>query len=408
LSNIPLPLVCNEGKMINKVQSLILGNMKREVFNNNIGNSFAIDSFPHYSIQREKEIIAELFEQLLLFDKITICTNGKNFSLFFLIKMLGLNIVEKLFECGYIRLLIWTPIILIVNPENKLDRSIDESKIIGKQPIEGFWLYEGDLNQLDKFLENTLTYFNIHKDRQRIFIKIIQKSIVIPHGKEFSPNSVAYIIDSYKKNCLKELGLPFNKEPEQLNFEERKIIMKLGYKVLELAILSKYDLKSYENYEHYAICKQNIENIGKAYNVSDNSSTLFRLEGLPNLKELFISEKIDFESVFKFRHLTNAKYYRNWINEIGENSNAKEITREYLNEIKGNTKFFESTQGKFFKNTCVFGVGLALSQAVIGGAGVVAGFGFGLLDTFFLDRILKGKNPSMFIEDIRNETKSEK
>ena len=116
--------------------------MKREVFNNNIGNHFAPFSVPHYSIEKEKEIVAELFEQLLLFDKITICTNGKNFSLFFLIKMLGLNTVEKLFESGYIRLLIWTPTILTI------DGSIDESKIKGKQPIEAFWMYQGDLNQL--------------------------------------------------------------------------------------------------------------------------------------------------------------------------------------------------------------------------------------------------------------------
>ncbi len=262
---------------------------------------------------------------------------------------------------------------------------------------------------LDKFLKNTLTYFNINKDRQKIFIKIVLKSIIIPPGREFSSNSVDFIIDSYKKNCLTGLGLPFDREPNDLTFEERKVLMNLGYKVLELAILSKYELKSYENYEHYAICKQNIENIGKAYKVSENSSTLFKLERLPNLKELFLSEKIDFEKVFTYRHLCNAKYYRKWINEIGENCNAEEITREYLNEIKGNTKFFMSSQGKFLKNLGVFGVSTALGTVINPATGIAvaaAEYGLGLLDTFLLDKLLVGKSPSFFIEEIASDIHS--
>lgn len=93
----------------------------------------------------------------------------------------------------------------------------------------------------------------------------------------------------------------------------------------------KYNLKSFENFEHFTIFKENLNNIGKAYNVTENTSALFKLENLPNLKELFIQERMDFASVFNIRNLSNAKYYRKWINEIGENSDAKVITSEYLN-----------------------------------------------------------------------------
>lgn len=44
-----------------------------------------------------------------------------------------------------------------------------------------------------------------------------------------------------------------------------------------------------------------------------------------------------------------------------------------------------------------------LSNAINGPSGVAAGFGLGLLDTYWLDGILKGKNPKMFVDNIKEE-----
>ncbi|MNQ39272.1 hypothetical protein D3C85_528760 [compost metagenome] len=235
---------------------------------------------------------------------------------------------------------------------------------------------------------------------------------------EISTNSEKLVVDAYLKNNLAELGLPFVKDPNQLDPNERNLLLQLGHKVIETSILSKYGLKSYENFEHFEICKQNFSNIGKAFNIANNTTEIFKIENLPNLKELFLNENLDFESVFKIRHLSSAKYFRKWINEVGENSNSYEVTADYLNQIKGNSKFFESTKGKFLKNLGLFGVTTGIG-AIIGGqigapVGTLAGkvvepavdYGLGLLETYWLDDLLKGKNPSMFIENIKNEQKN--
>jgi len=188
-----------------------------------------------------------------------------------------------------------------------------------------------------------------------------------------------------------------------MHLEQRMKLLALGNKVIETAILSNYGLKSYDNYEHLEICKHNIANIGKAYNVAGNSTVIFNLENLPDLKSLFYQNKMDFESVFKIRHLGNAKYYRKWINNVGENANAQEITKEYLAEIKGAHKFYETIGGKFLKNVGLFAISSAIGSAVAGPPGAIAGFGIGLLETYWLDSILKGKNPSMFIDEIRKD-----
>ena len=222
---------------------------------------------------------------------------------------------------------------------------------------------------------------------------------------EFSKDSAKLVIDAYQNNTLATLGLPFDKEPNQLDLKQRQMLLNLGQNVLETAILSKYNFKSYENYANYEICKQNLIHIGKAFNIAENTSRILKLENLPDLKTLYLNENLQFDDIFKIRHLSNVKFYRKWINEVGEDTNAQEITKEYLNEIKGNSKFFDSTEGKFLKNLGLFGINTVLGATIAGPAGVVAGYALGLLETFWLDSILKGKNPSMFIDNIKKHMK---
>lgn len=377
--------------------------MSNIVFNNKIGNPYGFE-YPRLTKQEEKNIIAGIFEQLLIFDKITITTNRVNFALAFLIHKLGINTVEKLFELGYIRILLWTPIMMTGGGRQKADGSIDKSVIFGKPPIVAGSLSDNDIDP-EENIHNAIKHFNLHRDRRKIFTKTAAKCYIIPDGMEFSRESTTVVINAYESNNLAGLGLPYEKESNQLELEQRQLLLGLGHKVLETAVLSKYGFKSYENYEHFKICEQNLDNIGKAYKVSEGTSVILNLENLPDLKSLFINEKLQFEDLFTLRHLSNAKYFRKWINQISESSDAKEITREYFNQIKGSNSFFNKNEGKLIKNLGMFGVSTALGAAVSGSIGIIASFGLGILDTFVLDGILKGKNPSMFIENLRKNIK---
>jgi hypothetical protein len=375
--------------------------MQSDVFSN-ITNTPVIFSYPKLTKEEEDRILSEIFEQLLIFDRITISAGRNNFALFFLVRKLGVDVVERLVRGGYIRFMLWSPIIVTSTGMQREDKSIDESAIYGKTPIVAGSLAEADLDP-EYNVRQALKYFNIEPRRSRQFIKKITEEFVTLEGLEFSSKSADLVIDAYKHNNLNELGLPYLKEPEQLNIQERGLLLELGTKVIETAVLSKFGLKSYDRFEHLKICQNNLQNIGKGYNIAGNTSQLLRLENLPNLKELYLTGKLDFESVFKIRHLGNAKYYRKWINEIGENADASEITEEYLNEIKGKHKFFEKPKGKLIKNLTMFSVNTALGAAIAGPVGATAGLALGLLETFWLDSLLKGKNPSMFVEDLKKE-----
>jgi len=378
--------------------------LKSKVLNTSIDTPESLNfMFPQLKVEQEREIIAGLFEQLLIFDEIFITANRLNFALTFLIKTLGINTVERLLRAGYIKLMIWTPVVVTGAGQQLEDGTLDESTIYGQPPIAAAALSENDIDP-EKHINSALQLFNFHRDRKRIFTRLAIENYIVPNGMSFSKNSADLVIESYKNNNLLELGLPYTKEPNQLDKDERMKLLNLSSKIIETAVLSEYSLKSYENYDHYQICRQNLANIGKAYNITENSSTLFKLEGLPNLRKLFLDEKMPFDSVFKIRHISNAKYYRRWINDIGENVNGEEITREYLNEIKGGKKFFETSEGKFLKNLGLFSANTILGQKLAGFEGALAGYSLGLLETYWLDNLLKGHNPSMFIDLIKKES----
>ncbi|WP_288441109.1 hypothetical protein [uncultured Chryseobacterium sp.] len=376
--------------------------MKNKVFNNKIGNPYSLTN-KQLTKDEELKVASEIFEQLLIFDQIIISTNMTNFSLFVLIKNLGINTVEKLIEYDYIKFMIWSPLLITSTGRRLDDGTIDESRIYELPPLTGGSYTELDLDP-DKNIEQALRFFSIPRERKRAFMRKARKNYINIAGMELSTQSAKVAIDSYTNNNLVDLGLPFEKEPNKLNITERATLQKLGHKIIETAVISQYNLKSYDNYEHIAIVKNNFENIGKAYNIVDNSNSLFKLENLPNLKELFISEKLNFDDVFKIRNLSSARYYRKWINDVGESHDSLEVTREYLNEIKGNNSFFESVEGKLIRNVGLFTASTTIGAVLAGPVGLALGFTLGLLETYWLGNILKERNPSMFIDYLKFET----
>jgi hypothetical protein len=380
--------------------------MNSVVLNNSFGSPYV---FGNPTLPRDEEIslLASLFEQLMIFDKITLTTSRLNFALTFLINKLGINTVETMLDRDYLNFILWSPIIVSGSGLKRDDGTMDESVIYGQPPIVAGTLTESDLDP-EKNIKTALDQFPLHRDRKRTFIRKAVSRYTVPDGMLFSKDAAELVIDAYKNNNLESLGLPYVKEPNQLDIDERGRLLDLSQKVTETAILSKYGLKSYENYEAYEICKKNLENIGKGYNMAANTSNLFKLENLPDLKKLFITERLDFESVFKLRHLSTAKYYRHWINEVGENSNMDEVSREYIKEIKGKGGFAESSTGKWLKVLLVLGAHVGLAHAIGGEEGeLIAGGSLGIMETFLLESILKGKNPAMFIDAIRQETTPE-
>lgn len=140
--------------------------MNNEVFNNSIGSPY-IYGFPNLTQDEQQSLVASIFEQLLIFDRITISTSRVNFALVFLISNLGLKNVERLIDNNYIRFLLWTPMIFTGTGRQREDNTIDESVIYGQPPIA-----TGSLSQEDLDPENNvrvaLSHFGFHRDNKEL------------------------------------------------------------------------------------------------------------------------------------------------------------------------------------------------------------------------------------------------
>lgn len=384
------------------------------LYNNSICNSSFLGYHPNFTKEEEQNILSIFFEQLLLFDCIVISTDKDNFSLTFLISKLGLETVERLIRSGYVKFSIKSAIIVTGGGRQREDGSIDESVIYSQPPIVGGALGDEELDS-EKNVYRALARFDIEKKRRNKLIRKIASSYVSTDNMKLGVDTSDFILESYEQNHLENLGLPFTKDPNDLNLEERGKMLDLANSILEAGIISKNGFKSYNNYGEFEIAKKSFENIGKAYNISENVSEILRIENTPDLKEIYKNNKFEVEDIFKLRHLKTAKYFRKWINEVGENANSNEVTEAYVAEIKEAKSFFNTTKGKIIKNTFMYGATSGLGMVIAGQIGAVVGGGFkslidpvvdyglGLIEEFTVESIFAGKTPKIFIDKFKEK-----
>ncbi len=388
--------------------------MKNIVYNNQINNSSFIGKPPVFTQQEENRMLALFFEQLLLFDYVVISTDRTNFTLFFLIKKLGIETIERLFRAGYIRLTIKSAIIVSGTGRIQEDGAIDESVIYSQPPIAGGTLGADDLDP-EKNIFQALRPFDLDKRTRRNLTKIIAPRYLKTDSMDLSVDTSEFIIDAYLSNLLEDLGLPYTKEPNQLSLEERQKLLGIAHSILEMGIISKNSYKSYNNYGAFEIARSTYGNIGKAFKISENTSEILKIENTPDLQEIYLNNNFEISDIFKLRHLNSGKYFRKWINEVGENENSLEVTEAYLAEIKEAKSFFNTTKGKIIKNTLLFGATTGLGSLIAGPIGGLVGaaakpiveigvdYGLGLIEEFTVDGLLSGKNPKIFIDKLKEE-----
>lgn len=363
------------------------------------------------STSNQREVTSEFCEELLLFDKVCLKADRINYSLYFLILEFGINTVQEYLERGLIELLLWTPVIVTTTGHMREDGTIDKDAVIGKPPIVSGQLIDEDRDP-EHNVEKILKHLGVSRNRINSFKKSARKATIVPNAA-LAAQSVNLTVDAYATGKLADLGLINNKRPEDMDVNERLRLLDLSQDVLETSVLAQYEYKSFNEYSYTEISERALDSIGTALNVRENSKTILKLENVPDLKTLFLSGQLNKDDVKALRYKSTAKTFRKWLNQISDNEDCSQISKEYMNEITGKNNFWDSVGGKLVKNIGMLGVGSALGVA-IGGLGIVSAsigaalvkgseLGLGLFDSFFLDGLLKGKNPRMFVEEVEKK-----
>ncbi|MCK4250379.1 hypothetical protein KAX97_02975 [candidate division WOR-3 bacterium] len=358
--------------------------------------------------QKYKQILASLFEQLLLFDRISFKVYGENIPLAILINTLGIKQVEELIEEKVIEFVLWTP-----------DVTYNEAEIEGLLPLQSINLTspahsdpEESINLGLKWLKDQPT----RKDR-RMLQRKIKKNYKIPEDN-FSHDAARLVIDAYNSNKLEDIGMPKIKDILKLSKSERRKLCEYASDVLETTILSRYGYSSFEKYNYYSISLRSFSNIQKAFNIVNNFNKILTLEKIPDLKILFYEKKLDLKSIVKLRRKSISIKFRRWLHSVSNNSGADNICKEYIDAIVQTKGYFESGKGKFIKTLSLFTLSIEVGGLIAGLPGMILGvplakmiepaadFGLDLIDTYFLDGVLRGWNPRLFISEmIKNVNK---
>lgn len=343
-------------------------------------------------------IKAQIFEDLLLYDKITFKVYGENIPLAFLINELSMKGIERLIEKDDIQFALWTPTIMHV-----------VSNIKGVNP-----LVHGRTNspvhcEPEQSIESGLSFLTSlsQKNKKIVKRKLRDKYIIPKEGIE--SESHEFTISAFNSNKFSSYGLTNKKDLSQLNKKEKETLNKCASDLLEYKFTISEQLTINQNSEYQSLFNNTINNCIKHDEIV---TEIIKIENFPNLKEVFFNlEKTTFKDVIKIREKSNIKKFRYWLNEISDNTELSEVTKEYINSIENSKGFFETKKGRFAKNITMSLLGAGVGSiagptgAAIGGfTGSLlfptADFALDMLDEYFISEVLKGWTPRMFFDEL--------
>lgn len=91
--------------------------------------------------------------------------------------------------------------------------------------------------------------------------------------------------------------------------------------------------------------------------------------------------------------------FRGWVKQIPYDTN---LMKEYYRTVFSNNNWLEKLPAKTIRWVLFTGAGLGVDALGAGGLGTLSGVALGVLDTFILDKIIKGWKPNQFINnDVR-------
>ena len=347
--------------------------------------------------------LADFCEQLLLFDTVCLKIYGENIPISLLINNLGLKQFEELIETNAIEFLLWTPMVLTM--EDDLE-GVDPLAF-GNTSSQAHSDPEESITLGLNWMKNKL----IRKER-RMLVRKLRDKYSIP-DKHFSSKAAALVTDAYKSNKLAGLGAPNDKDVRNLPKSYRTKLLNLVSVVLESTVLSEQNLAAYNMKSHFDISTLGVKSIRNALKLQNDFHKILKLEGILDIKALYLNKVFDLQKVYTIRKSKSSRNFRNWLQKESNANNASDISEKYLEAITGNNKFINSNKGKFLKTVTLSTIGAGIGALVQGIPGGIAGasigkivepfadLGLGLFDSYFLNNMLLGWNPRLYIEDLK-------
>jgi hypothetical protein len=353
-----------------------------------------------------------LFENLLLFDKISLKITGESIPISLLIGALGRKGFDSLIEQEAIEFVLWNENVgfLVKNIPG-----VDAMVSMAHDTPE----YVDPERSVDSGLKWAQGAPQ-GRERQQLIRRLVP--LFRKTEANVAANSLKVVRDALKTGGLAVYGIPkiTSEYADSLTDEQKKVVGKCADDLTEYEFLLKHNMTSFSSYQYFSPFWASAERFRLMNQTVAGFSSVANLEGLPDLKVLFEEIKDPLKRLPDIRQTANARFFRDWLEKTAGESPDTDMVKGYLDAISERKGLLDTASRKFVKTVAFAAVGVGLGAivgeragAAIGAAAgtfaslaasklaeVTAETGLGLLDSFVLDRVTKGRSPRMFLDDL--------
>ena len=350
---------------------------------------------------RGREQQANIFEQFLLFDKISFKVYGENLVAPFLLRFLGQRGLETMIDQEAIEFTLWTPKVTYLL-----------SDLPGIDPLQSGNVNSPAHSDPDQSIELGIRFMNPAPSRgvRRHLTKKLRRLYKLPRDT-LAQEAVGLAHSSLRSGKLRLLGFPDTaNDIRSIKQEERKRLCECATELLEYSYLLESRMSSYSVFHFYSLFNHTASKLQSHGRIAQNFTTIATLEGIPDLKSLFNSMREPFAQLPKLRAKRNSVKFRDWL--ANASCTDQGIIKEYLNSLDAPKGFFETKTGKVTKSIVMTAIGTGAGAAIAGAEGAVGGaavarvlepvaeLGLDLVDEFLLAGLTKGWNPRLFFGEL--------
>jgi hypothetical protein len=377
------------------------------------GQPLSDDDVAKFAERLEEQKMA-IFEQLMLFDKITFKVWGESVVVPILMKaILGEKSFDALVEQEAIRFVLWRPMVGHV-----------QDNIPGLNV-----LVHGNHNSPahadpKTSIELGLKFFNPPLDAKKAkkLTRRLLKLYSLP-DKNLPELAVRGVNDAVQSGLLDGFGIG-KRNLDDFSLEEKVTLGKCASDFLEYQYLTQQGMTSFSEYKFFSPFWESIERFRTARDIGKGFGQLSTIENVPDLRQLFKQLPDALEQLPNLRSTTNAIKFRQWLETTAGESLAPDFPKEYINSVADRKGIFQTAGGKLAKAVVMVSVGSLVGAAVGGPAFAAAGgtigaalsaaaeklpeittdLGLHLIDSFLLERWLHGWSPRMFFREVERVT----
>ncbi|WP_455928780.1 hypothetical protein [Pseudomonas fluorescens] len=348
---------------------------------------------------------SSLFENLMLFDKVSHKVYGENVPLTLMLTFMEVKQVEELIEQNALEFVLWTPFI-----------AHWDSGISGLNPLVSGVQTESVYSDPEASLEAGLRFYTkpIKRRERRTLLRKARDCYKVPKP-ELSHSAVQLAQSAYRSSKLDVYGFnSMDVDLMELKKPQRELLGRCAEDLLQFSFLLESGMVSFGEKEFYSFFESSVAKLEQAYPIVKSYSELAKIENLPNFAEAFSRINDPFSNLIKLRGKGKSKRFRAWLAQVSADERlTDQIAAEYLNAVANAKGFFQTFKGKMVKNVAMTSIGMGVGTLIAGPLGTLVGpaavkilepvadVGLDLMDEFLISGLTKGWTPKMFIEDFR-------